>query len=58
MKRKYSIIVDGCDAETEIEIEMTDKEFVFLNSIAEKITTASEPGCMPRMSVSLIKGDV
>jgi hypothetical protein len=51
MSDTFDITVQGCDDSTDITIELTPTELTFLTGIAEKITAASEFGCMPRMSV-------
>lgn len=51
MKKLYLVSVDGCDDSTTIEQELTFEEYDFLNMIAEKITIASEYGCMPTMEI-------
>ena len=54
MKEKYKIEVDGCDDTTELEIELSDFEYLFVKDLAKKITAASTCGCQPRMSISKI----
>lgn len=51
MKKTYVISVDGCDDSTIIREELTLEEYELLNTIAEKITNASEYGCMPTMEI-------
>jgi hypothetical protein len=45
------IVVQGCDDATEITVNLTATKLAFLTEIAEKITAASETGCMPKMTV-------
>ena len=51
MKKIYEVSVHGCDDSTTIRQELTFEEYEFLNTIAEKITNASEYGCMPIMEI-------
>lgn len=51
MKKTYIVSVDGCDDSTAIIQELTLEEYELLNTIAEKITNASEYGCMPTMEI-------
>ncbi|MEM0173682.1 MAG: hypothetical protein QXI16_04155 [Sulfolobaceae archaeon] len=51
MKKKYKIIVDGCDDETIIIKELTEEEFKLIKSVADEITDTSESQCMPRMEI-------
>ena len=51
MKKTYEIAVHGCDDSTTIRQELTFEEYEFLNTIAEKITNASNYICMPIMEI-------
>lgn len=55
--KKYRINVEGCDADTEIERELTDSEYAFLKEIADEITKTSRYQCMPRMYVEEVETD-
>lgn len=48
---KCTIKLIGCDAETEIEIELSANELRLLQDIERKINEASSYGCEPTMSV-------
>ena len=48
---KYHIEVDGCDASTEIILDMTDEQLAFANYLANCIKQTSYSGCMPRMNI-------
>lgn len=45
------IVVQGCDDATEITVDLTPSKLAFLTEIAEKITAASQTGCMPKMTI-------
>lgn len=47
----FDVTVRGCDEQTDITVDLTSSEFAFLIAIAEKITAASQTGCMPKMAV-------
>ena len=51
MKKKYIIIVEGCDDETIIEKDLTIDEFKLIQSVAKEITETSEYICMPIMEI-------
>jgi hypothetical protein len=51
MKKKYIILVEGCDDETIIEKDLTIDEFKLIQSVAKEITEASKYICMPRMYI-------
>lgn len=55
MKKKYMIIVEGCDDETIIEKDLTIDEFKLIESIAKEITETSKYICMPIMYIKEIK---
>jgi hypothetical protein len=58
VKNMYKITVEGCDAETVIKKELTDKQFYLVNEIACEITKKSTYDCMPRMNIKkIIKED-
>lgn len=50
-KAIHLICLEGCDDETEFEMECTDEEFAFLLRVASKANKTSTYGCMPRMLV-------
>lgn len=45
------ITVAGCDDSTTITVDLTPSRLAFLTEIAQKITAASESGCMPKMAI-------
>ena len=49
IKKKYEIVLDGCDDSTKFEMELTNEEFELLKKISAKSNEASEYCCMPRM---------
>ena len=49
IKKKYEIILDGCDDSTKFEMELTNEEFELLKKVSAKSNEASEYCCMPRM---------
>ena len=49
IKKKYEIILDGCDDSTKFEMELTNEEFELLNKVSVKSNEASKYCCMPRM---------
>ena len=51
MKKKYRILVHGCDDSTIIERELTEDELKIIKSVATEVTETSEYGCMPIMIV-------
>lgn len=51
MKKKYRILVHGCDDSTIIEKELTEDELKLIRSVAKKVTETSEYKCMPIMEV-------
>ena len=51
MKKKYRILVHGCDDSTIIEKELTEDELKTIQSIASEVTETSEYVCMPTMEV-------
>ena len=51
MTKIYEISVHGCDDSTTIRQELTFEEYEFLDTIAEKITNASNYICMPIMEI-------
>jgi hypothetical protein len=52
-KRKYTIIVKGCDDNTKVTMELTDIEYALIYKVAEAITDASTYCCKPTMEVYL-----
>lgn len=51
MKKKYIILVHGCDDSTIIEKELTEDEFKTIQLVAKEVTETSEYQCMPTMEV-------
>ena len=51
MKKKYRILVHGCDDSTIIEKELTEDELKTIQSIASEVTESSEYVCMPTMEI-------
>ena len=51
MKKKYRILVHGCDDSTIIEKELTEDELKTIQSVATEVTETSEYVCMPTMRV-------
>ena len=51
MKKKYRILVHGCDDSTIIEKELTEDELKIIKSVATEVTETSEYGCMPTTEV-------
>ena len=49
IKKKYEIILDGCDDSTKFEMELTNEEFELLEKVSAKSNEASKYCCMPRM---------
>ena len=49
IKKKYIIVMDGCDDSTKFEMELTNEEFELLNKVSAKSNEASKYCCMPRM---------
>jgi len=51
MRKKYIILVEGCDDDTIIEKDLTLDEFKLIQSVSNEITEASQYQCMPRMYI-------
>ena len=51
MKKKYRILVHGCDDSTIIEKELTEDELKVIRLVAKEVTETSEYKCMPIMEV-------
>ena len=51
MKKKYRILVHGCDDSTIIEKELTEDELKTIQLVAKEVTETSEYVCMPTMEV-------
>ena len=49
IKKKYIIVIDGCDDSTKFEMELTNEEFELLEKVSAKSNEASKYCCMPRM---------
>ena len=47
----YRIVLIGCDADTEIEYDLTLDQGKLLQAIAKKLRSASKITCMPTMYV-------
>lgn len=50
-KKTHKICLEGCDDETEFEMECTDEELAFLLRVASKANNTSYYGCMPRLLI-------
>lgn len=48
---KYQISVNGCDATTNFEMELTDDEVEIVKRVAAKCTETSTYSCMPTIDV-------
>ena len=51
MKKLYQIEVIGCDDYTITQMELDESEYELIKILSEKITAASEYGCMPTMQI-------
>lgn len=49
---KVAVSVSGCDADTELFIEMDADQYAFLQEVASLVSAASSYGCEPRMAVT------
>ena len=49
IKKKYEIVLDGCDDSTKFKMELTNEEFELLEKVSAKSNEASKYCCMPRM---------
>jgi len=49
---KVKIVVDGCDDETSVTLDVTKEERYFVDKLATLITMTSDSGCQPRMTVT------
>lgn len=50
-KQKHIIALNGCDADTVFEMELTEEEYKFLLRVSEKANETSYYTCMPRMYI-------
>lgn len=50
-KHTYEICLNGCDDDTNFEMELTESEYQFLLRVSELANKTSTYGCMPRMYV-------
>ena len=57
MKKKYIILVHGCDDSTIIEKELTEDELKVIRLVAKEVTETSEYQCMPTMEVKELEND-
>jgi len=48
----YDIKLEGCDAETHVEIDLTDDEAALLERVAHATRQASEYDCQPKMTLT------
>ncbi len=55
LRKKYRILVEGCDDDTIVEKYLTLEEFKFLEWVAREVTEASQSQCMPRMYIKEIE---
>lgn len=53
----YKITLEGCDDQTDFEMELTDKEYELLKRVSEKANETSTYGCMPRMYITEVNPD-
>lgn len=51
MKKRCRIVVQGCDDNTTIEMDLEDEELELLSKVAAEITKTSMCACQPRMTV-------
>jgi hypothetical protein len=51
-KKLRGVELEGCDATTPFNMEMTDEEFEFLKRVADLSKMYSRYGCMPVMNLS------
>lgn len=49
---RVKIVVDGCDDETKVTLDVTKEEKIFVEKLASLITETSKHGCQPRMKVT------
>lgn len=47
----HTICLNGCDDDTEFEMDMTEEQFMFLKRVANKANNTSTYGCMPRLYI-------
>lgn len=57
IKKKYEIVLDGCDDSTKFEMELTNEEFELLEKVSAKSNEASKYCCMPRMYLCEVTGE-
>jgi len=48
----YNIILEGCDADTVIPIELTEEEFELIKKIGKLSQSISEYSCMPILLIN------
>ena len=48
----YNIILEGCDADTVIPIELTEEEFKLIKKIGKLSQSISEYSCMPILLIN------
>lgn len=58
MRKKYRILVEGCDDDTIVEKYLTRDEFKLIEWVANEITEASQYQCMPRMYIKEIENEI
>lgn len=51
----HTICLNGCDDDTEFEMDMTEEQLIFLKRVAIKANSTSNYGCMPRLFVDGVK---
>lgn len=49
--KTYKIKLEGCDDETEFDMQLTEEEFNLLKRVSEKANETSTYRCMPRMYI-------
>lgn len=52
-----TVRLSGCDDSTSVQIEVTEDGFFLLEQLAELSHEASEYGCQPTLSVSVVEGN-
>jgi len=55
MKKKYQIILEGCDASTEFIMELDENEIKIVKEISRLSIETSTYGCMPTLNIFEVK---
>jgi hypothetical protein len=50
-EKTVTVVLSGCDDETEVEVPVTGAEFEFLNRLSGIVNAASEYQCQPKLLV-------